>query len=99
MVNEFQQYLSRFRFSKLSWEGKALFIAGIYNILWGSWAVFFPKAAFEYSGAEIPNYLELWQCVGMIVAVYGVGYFIASSNPYRHCQSRWWVCLEKSLGR
>jgi len=30
------------------------------------------------------NYPEIWQCVGMIVGVYGVGYWIAASDPYKH---------------
>jgi peroxiredoxin len=31
-----------------------------------------------------PRYPGIWQCVGMIVGVYGIGYAIASRDPYRH---------------
>ncbi len=39
---------------------------------------------FDLAGMEQPNYPELWQCVGMIVGVYGLGYWIAASDPIRH---------------
>ncbi len=59
-------------------------LAAIYNILWGSLVIFFPFLMFDLTGMERPNYPELWQCVGMIVGVYGVGYWIAASDPIRH---------------
>ncbi|MGK0367236.1 MAG: small multidrug resistance pump, partial [Thermoproteota archaeon] len=65
------------------WMKPTLIAAGIYNILWGSWVIIFPKKAFEWSGANIPSYPEIWQCVGMIVAVYGVGYLISSTSPLK----------------
>lgn len=43
----------------------------------------------------MPAYLELWQCVGMIVAVYGLGYFVAGVAPYRH----WPITLVGFLGK
>ena len=33
---------------------------------------------------ERPNYPELWQCIGMIVGVYGVGYWLAANDPIKH---------------
>jgi hypothetical protein len=33
---------------------------------------------------ELPIYPQLWQCIGMIVAVYGFGYIVAASDPFRH---------------
>ena len=33
---------------------------------------------------EFPRYPQIWQCVGMIVGVYGVGYLVAASDPLRH---------------
>ncbi len=59
-------------------------LAGIYNVLWGALVVLFPHLFFDLTGMERPNYPELWQCVGMIVGVYGVGYWIAASDPLRH---------------
>ena len=51
-----------------------LWIAAGYNILWGAWAVLFPLAAFALVGMAPPNYPQFWQCIGMIVGVYGIGY-------------------------
>ena len=42
-----------------------------------------------------PNYVELWQCIGMIVGVYGVGYAIAARDPLRH----WPIVLVGLLGK
>ncbi len=77
------------------WMSVVLKLAGIYNIVWGTWVVLFPHMAFEISGAQIPNYLEIWQCVGMIVAVYGLGYWLAANNPLRH----WPIVLVGFLGK
>lgn len=63
---------------------KTLKLAAIYNLIWGAWVILFPNAMFEFLGMEKNNYPEIWQCVGMIVGVYGVGYWIAASDPYRH---------------
>jgi small multidrug resistance pump len=63
---------------------KTLKLAAIYNLIWGAWVILFPNAMFELLDMEKNNYPEIWQCVGMIVGVYGVGYWIAASDPYRH---------------
>lgn len=67
------------------WMKYILGAAGIYNILWGAWVVFFPVAVINLAGMEPPRYPQIWQCVGMIVACYGVGYLIAATDPVR-----WW---------
>ena len=50
-----------------------LAVAAVYNIAFGAWAVLWPASAFELAGLDQPNYPELWQCIGMIVGVYGIG--------------------------
>ncbi|MFN7310220.1 MAG: hypothetical protein ACK5T0_02500, partial [Vampirovibrionales bacterium] len=77
------------------WMRLTLVLAGIYNILWGAFVVLFPYTLFEWCGMEAPNYPELWQCIGMIVGVYGVGYWAAASNPYKH----WAIVLVGLLGK
>lgn len=72
-----------------------LWAAAVYNIAWGVFAVFFPLVAFEWAGMELPNYPSLWQCIGMIVGVYGVGYAIAAADPARH----WPLVLVGLLGK
>lgn len=69
--------------------------AGVYNIVWGLVFGAFPNAAFVCAGMELPNYPELWQCIAMIVGVYGVGYAASSVDPFRH----WPVILVGFLGK
>src|SRR5215210_2716772 len=72
-----------------------LLAAALYNVLWGGFVVLFPFALFRFLGMELPNYPEIWQCVGMIVGVYGVGYAAAALDPLRH----WPVVLVGLLGK
>jgi small multidrug resistance pump len=77
------------------WMKKVLLAAGVYNLLWGAFVVAFPLAPFRWFAMEAPNYPEIWQCVGMIVGVYGVGYAIAAYDPARH----WAIVLVGFLGK
>ncbi len=77
------------------WMSKLLIIAGIYNLLFGAFAIFFPSAYFSSTGMTQPLYPQIWQCVGMIVGVYGIGYLAASINPLRH----WPIVLVGFLGK
>jgi len=69
--------------------------AAVYNIMWGIFTVFWPDAYFDWLGLERMNYPMMWQGVGMIVGVYGVGYWIAAVNPVRH----WPIVLVGFLGK
>ncbi len=77
------------------WMKPVLLAAGVYNILWGGFVLFFPLAMFRWFGMQPPNYPQLWQCVGMIVGVYGVGYIAAAFDPLRH----WPIVLVGFLGK
>ncbi len=72
-----------------------LLAAGIYNVLWGAFAVLFPSAIFTWLNMPQPNYPQFWQCIGMIVGVYGLGYAIAAFDPARH----WPIVLVGFLGK
>lgn len=74
---------------------KVLKIAAIYNIIWGALIIIFPNALFDYAGLPRMNYPGVWQCVGMIVGVYGLGYWVAASDPVRH----WPIVLVGFLGK
>jgi hypothetical protein len=78
-----------------AWIVWTLRAAGIYNLLWGAAVVLFPSQPFAWLGMPPPNYPELWQCIGMVVGVYGVGYWIAASDPARH----WPIVLVGWLGK
>jgi hypothetical protein len=66
------------------WLRVALVAAGIYNLAWGAWVVLLPEELFTWAGIAPINYPQIWQCVGMIIGVYGVGYLIAAQDPLRH---------------
>jgi small multidrug resistance pump len=44
---------------------------------------------------ETPKQIYLWQCIGMIVGVYGIGYACAARDPTRH----WPIVLVGLLGK
>jgi peroxiredoxin len=77
------------------WMRNWLLAAAVYNLLWGAYAILLPGHYFSWVGIEPPRYLELWQCIGMIVGVYGVGYAIAARDPLRH----WPIVLVGLLGK
>lgn len=85
------------------WMRWLLVLAGLYNLAWGAAVVLLPAWAFRLGGLYSPEYdpveprlyLHLWQCIGMIVGVYGVGYLIAATNPARH----WPIVLVGFLGK
>jgi len=82
------------RFPK--WHRTWLKAAAVYNLVWGAVAIAFPMLLFKLVGMDpLPNYPELWQCIGMIVGVYGIGYWIAASDPVRH----WPIVLVGLLGK
>jgi len=80
------------------WMRAVLVAAGAYNLLWGSWVVFFPTALFRWIGVAPMNYPPIWQCLGMIVGVYGIGYLIAARAPVRHWPIVFVGLLGKVLG-
>jgi len=78
-----------------AWMGRVLVAAGVYNLLWGALTVLAPGWLFDLTGMERPNYPFIWQCVGMIVGVYGIGYLAAARDPLRH----WPIVLVGFLGK
>lgn len=77
------------------WMRSVVAAAAIYNVCWGVWVGLFPNHLFDLTGAERPNYPEIWQCVGMFVGVWGLGYLAAATNPLRH----WPVIMVGFLGK
>jgi ligand-binding SRPBCC domain-containing protein len=78
-----------------AWARWWLYAAGVYNLLWGAAVIAFPDLLFDLTGARRTNYPEIWQCVGMIVGVYGVGYLIAAGDPRTH----WPIVFVGLLGK
>lgn len=78
------------------WMRRVLIAAGIYNIIWGLLAVLSPQWTLSWLGLKSgPPVAQLWQCIGMIVGVYGIGYLIAAQDAYRH----WPITLVGLLGK
>ena len=70
-------------------------LAGIYNLLWGAWVVLFPNQFFELVDMEPLNHPMVWQGMGMVIGVYGLGYYWASYNPMVH----WPIVAVGALGK
>ena len=47
------------------WMKMTLVAAGIYNLIFGLWAVCWPHLWFDWSGMARPEYSQIWQSVGM----------------------------------
>jgi ligand-binding SRPBCC domain-containing protein len=77
------------------WASRWLWAAGLYNLVWGTIAIAWPHFLFDVAGAQRINYPEIWQCVGMIVGVYGIGYLIAAGDSRTH----WPIVLVGLLGK
>jgi hypothetical protein len=83
-------------FSPAPWMRRVLLAAAVYNVAWGAFAIVSPLAVFRWCGFDpLPSYPELWQCLGMVIGVYGVGYGIAAFDPYRH----WAILFVGLLGK
>lgn len=77
------------------WMTYWLTAAGVYNLFWGALVVLMPLAPFHWAAMAPPRYPSIWQCVGMIVGVYGIGYLVAAKNPTRH----WPIVIVGLLGK
>ncbi|MGL4460903.1 MAG: SelL-related redox protein [Planctomycetia bacterium] len=85
--------------SKTRWMTVALLLAAAYNLLWGTLVVLAPQMTLSWIGlaADHPARTapQFWQCIGMIVGVYGIGYGLAAFDPLRH----WPIVLVGFLGK
>lgn len=60
------------------------YLAAAYNLVWGIAIILFPDAPFRWAGMEVPNYPQIWQCVGMFVMVFAIGYWYLARDPMRY---------------
>ena len=66
------------------WMKTVMRIAAVYNIIWGAWAILFPLSFFKLAGMTPPEHPMIWQGMGMVIGVYGLGYWWAAHNPIKH---------------
>ena len=64
--------------------GRFLVIAGVYHLLFAVWAICWPHQCFQWLGADQPNHPMLWRGLGLLAAVFGLGFLLASRSPIRH---------------
>ncbi len=83
-------------FSPAPWMSRVLIAAGVYNLLWGGFAIVAPEMSLQFGGLPSEeNVHPIWQCLGMVIGVYGVGYWISARDPYRH----WLILFVGLLGK
>ncbi|MFN4244143.1 MAG: alkyl hydroperoxide reductase [Tepidisphaerales bacterium] len=75
-------------------------LAAIYNVLWGTAVILFPTLPFRLAGLPLPDPvgLLLWQCIGMFVLVYAVGYAYLWHDPLRYAPFALVATLGKIFG-
>ena len=90
------QNLTKSRDTSPSWMRSILVLAAIYNLAWGTVVVLLPERSLQWCGFPEPvRYPEIWQCLGMVIGVYGIGYGIAALDPVRH----WSIVFVGLLGK
>lgn len=85
---------------KLSKEAyrRWFYAAAAYNVVWGVMAILAPVWFFRVVGMEAPNYPFLFQCIGMMVLVYALGYYYIGKDPERYGAFVWIGLLGKTFG-
>ncbi|MGF1632326.1 MAG: alkyl hydroperoxide reductase [Phycisphaerae bacterium] len=69
-----------------TWYRRVFYIAAVYNLLWGVGVILFPRLPFELGGLPMPDDIGIlfWQCIGMFVLVFALGYYYAAREPERY---------------
>jgi hypothetical protein len=55
--------------------------AGLYNIIWGLYAVIDPQWLFRFARMPEENHPQVFVCLGMVVGLYGVLYLEVARVP------------------
>lgn len=76
-------------------KNKTLVLAAIYNLIWGAIIILFPNSTLVWVGMEPLNHPTIWQGMGMVIGVYGLGYYWASFDYHRH----WPIVAVGMLGK
>jgi hypothetical protein len=75
------------------------YAAALYNLAWGGVNILFPYFFFDLIGMSRPNFIPIWQVVGMFVLVYAPAYWWSARQPARHRHLIVIGLLGKLLGR
>lgn len=72
--------------------------AAVYNVCWGLAAILFPHAIFDLTGMARSNYPSLFQCIGMMVLTFSLGYLLMARDPVRYASFVWIGLAGKTFG-
>jgi peroxiredoxin len=81
---EAQQFDVEIRTRQPSWMTYVLASAAIFSFAVCFEAMWKPGWMFHFAGLATPRYPEIWQCVGLMSAMIGIGYLAAAANPIHH---------------
>ena len=59
-------------------ERLVLSLAALHNLAFGVWVVGWPQSFFVIFDMQPPKYPAIWQCLGMVIGLYGAGYGYAA---------------------
>jgi small multidrug resistance pump len=85
---------------EMRWYRASFFVAVVYNTIWGTAVILFPRMTFQLAGMEVPSpvTVALTQCIGMFVLVYAVGYYYLWRDPLRFAPFALVAVLGKVFG-
>lgn len=73
-------------------------LAAVYNVVWGTVTVSFPNLLLVQAGLEPLNHPFVMSAVGMLVAVYGYGFWVVSKDLKSYPQLIVIATIGKTLG-
>jgi hypothetical protein len=71
------------------WMRPVLLAAAIYHLAFALWANLWPNLCFDWMGMARPNHPMLWQGLGLMMGMLGIGQLFAAASPIE----RWPVVL------
>jgi predicted permease len=72
--------------------------AAIYNLISGLATVLIPSVVLDLAGVKGLSHISFFQCIGMMVAVYAIGYWFLAVNPRRYAAFIWVGLAGKAFG-
>ena len=78
-----------------AWMARVLLLAAAFDVAGGAILWQAPASLMGWAGTNVPLYRTLWQCLGLIVALCGLGFALAARNPFQ----LWPMILVGLLGK
>lgn len=78
----------------MRWMRFVLILSGLYHLGFALWAILCPSHALGWFDCTAPSQSMLWQMLGVISAILGLGLIIAAKNPIQH----WLIVLMGFIG-